>query len=244
MSLRVPALALTLVLSAAAPLCAQVPAADTAAENARQRAARLRIRTAFREAMAAQGIATSDALLLLTRPQRGTPVQVRVLEGTVPPPVLAALDSVVQNQVGAWSTPTVNEMLRPEEELDFSDSVTVVLPDLRNRGTLAMSLTRYLERHPELGLPGQMISLEVHALVSRTGAVPHVEMMRSSGKVQIDQEVMAILRRMRVRPARVGNRPVDVWISLPVVMEIPKPASPQPSRDASGRPIPGTPPMP
>lgn len=233
MNFRIPALALTLVLSAAAPLCAQVPAADTAAENARQRAARLRIRTAFREAMAAQGIATSDALLLLTRPQRGTPVQVRVLEGTVPPPVLAALDSVVQNQVGPWSTPYVNMMLRPGEELEFGDSATVVRPDLRNRGYLTTQLSRYLERNPEVGVPGQRIDMAVRALVSRTGAIPYVELTRSSGRLQIDQEVMAIVRRMRVRPARIGNHPVDVWVSLPVALQIPQQL---PSQSQPGRP--------
>lgn len=244
MNFRVPALALAIAFAAAAsPLCAQAAATDTAAETAQQDSARQRIQRVFRQVMTSHGISNSDALVMVTRP-RGAPFAVRVLEGTVPPPALAALDSVVKAEAVHWPDGRLPPyMLRPEEE-DISDTTTVNAPEVRNRGSLAFALTRYLQRHPELGVPGHLINLEVRGLVSRTGTIPYVEMTRSSGKVQIDEEVMAIVRRMRVRPARVGNRPVDVWISLPVTLQIPEPAPPEPNRDASGRPIPRTQPSP
>lgn len=226
MNLRVPTLALTLAVGAVAPLRAQDPetrTAQTAADSALRHNAGVRMRAAFRQAMAAQGITNPDALLLVTRVQRDMPVQLRVLEGTVPPPVLAALDSVVQNQVGPWPDAYVNTMLRPEEPMEVSDTASEVAPDLRNRGFLGGQLTRYLRDHPEVGPPGMRIDMRVRALVSRTGGIPYVELTRSSGKVQVDEEVMRIVRRMRVRPARVGGRPVDVWITLPVTLEIPEP---------------------
>jgi TonB family protein len=244
MNFRVPALALAIAFAAASPLCAQVATTDTAAETAQQDSARQRIRSVFRQVMASHGISNSDALVMVTRP-RDAPFVVRVLEGTVPPPALAVLDSVVKAEAVHWPDGRLLvHTLRPEEEEGFDDTVTVNAPEVRNRGSLVFALTRYLQQHPELGVPGQLINLEVRGLVSRTGKIPYVEMSRSSGKVQIDEEVMAIVRRMRVRPARVSNRPVDMWISLPVTLQIPEPAPPQPNRDASGRPIPRTQPSP
>jgi hypothetical protein len=240
MNFRVPALALALAFGAVAPAAAQVATTDTAAETAQQDSAHQRIRSVFRQAMASHGISNSDALVMVTRP-RGAPFAVRVLEGTVPPAALAALDSVVKAEAAHWPDGRLSlYTLRPEEEEAFDDTVTVIAPEVRNRGSLVFALTRYLQQHPELGVPGQLINLEVRGLVSRTGMIPYVEMSRSSGKVQIDEEVMAIVRRMRVRPGHVGNRPVDVWISLPIMLEIPEPAPPQPLRDATGRPVPGT----
>ncbi|HEX9938628.1 MAG TPA: energy transducer TonB [Longimicrobium sp.] len=243
MNFRVPALALAIALAAAAPLSAQLASTGTAGETAQQDSARQRIRSVFRQVMASHGISNSDALVMVTQP-RGAPFAVRVLEGTVPPSALAALDSVVKAEAAHWPDGRLPPYaLRPEEEEGFDDTVTVIAPELR-RGSPVFALTRYLQRHPELGVPRQLINLEVRGLVSRTGVIAYVEMSRSSGKVQIDEELMAIVRRMRMIPARVSNRPVDVWFSLPVTLEFPEPAQPQPNRDASGQPIPRTQPSP
>ncbi|HEU4561740.1 MAG TPA: energy transducer TonB [Longimicrobium sp.] len=232
MSLRVSALALTLLMGAAAPLHAQVPATRTSADSALRQNSDRRIRTAFREAMAAHGIANPDALLLLTRGQPGSRVEIQVLEGTVPQPVLAALDSVVQNQIGPWPDPYLTTTLRPEPPREADELIRVTPPELRNRGFISEQLGRYLARNPEVGIPGQRIDMRVRALVSRTGAIPYVELTQSSGRLQIDQEVMRIVRQMQGRPARIGDTPVDIWITVPVTLQPPRQLPPQddPSR--------------
>ncbi|HET7233117.1 MAG TPA: TonB family protein [Longimicrobium sp.] len=237
MKLRIFALALTAALGALAPLRAQAPAAatDSAAEEALHDRARLRIRAALREAMVAQGIAEPDALLLLTRLSPGTPVQVRLLEGTAPPAALAAVDSVIQNALAPWPDRYVNEWIRPDEPLDTSNTIVEEAPELRNRGSLGGALDRFVRMHPGLGMPGQVISVEVRAIASRNGTVPYVEVSRSSGIVEVDQQLMNIMRRMRVRPARLGNNLVDVWITVPVTVQFPFEPPPQ-SRDQGGPP--------
>jgi len=64
--------------------------------NAAYRTAILQLENEFRASMVAHGVARPDALVMLTRVARGNPVQLHVLEGEVPPLVLAALDVQAQ----------------------------------------------------------------------------------------------------------------------------------------------------
>lgn len=52
--------------------------------------------------------------------------------------------------------------------------------------------------------------------ITEAGAVDSVEVARSSGHAALDSAALADARRLRYRPARRGETPVDVWATLPV----------------------------
>jgi len=222
-----PALALAFA-AAAIPLRAQ--AVDTVAIDSAQRASIVHLRREFRARMIAHGIADPDALLLVSGTQSGAPVQVRVLEGTVPPGVLAALDTMIQ-AMPARPGSRVESLLRPEEDTEPGFDSSGTPPDARNTGQISRALNRFMRDHPEVGVPGQLFQGAVRMVLTRNGNIPYAQVERSTGSVRVDEGVMAAVKKIRIRPAMSNGKPVDMWVIVPVMLEVP-PEAPPPTGNA------------
>lgn len=77
----------------------------------------------------------------------------------------------------------------------------------------------------EAGQSGVVV-LRIH--IDRAGGVDSTYVKRSSGVPALDSAARADARRLRFRPARQGEDPVDVWATLPV--RYPSPESPEEER--------------
>src|SRR5205085_2364074 len=109
-----PAVALAFAVASAVPLRAQAAAPGTAPGDSARHAWRIRLRREFRASMVAHGIARPDALLLLSRSRASGPMQVSVLEGTLPDGVLAELDPVINAEPPPLEA-AETMLLRPED---------------------------------------------------------------------------------------------------------------------------------
>lgn len=67
---------------------------------------------------------------------------------------------------------------------------------------------------------GGVVVLRIH--IDRTGSVDTSYVKESSGSAALDSAALADARRLRFRPARQGEDPVDVWASLPVRYPVPE----------------------
>lgn len=63
-------------------------------------------------------------------------------------------------------------------------------------------------------------------LISRSGEVDSVLVIKSSGNLSLDSAAVAGSRRLRYRPARQGGEPIEVWARLPVIYPLPEEARP------------------
>ena len=72
----------------------------------------------------------------------------------------------------------------------------------------------------EAGRGGSVV-LRIH--IDRRGAVDSVYVKSGSGVSALDSAARADARRLRFRPARHGEEPVDVWATLPVRYPAPQP---------------------
>lgn len=87
-------------------------------------------------------------------------------------------------------------------------------------------LTREVRRlsAAESSRPGRAtrrVTLHLTLLVTREGDVAHAALKRSSMNSEIDRQLLVAARRLRFRPAVVDGAPADVWIELPVDMDLP-----------------------
>lgn len=69
----------------------------------------------------------------------------------------------------------------------------------------------------KLGFEGQTI---LKVFVDRKGGVGEVKIYRSSGHASLDTEAIRIAKDMRFKPALHREKPVGVWIAIPVSFRI------------------------
>jgi protein TonB len=72
---------------------------------------------------------------------------------------------------------------------------------------------RYPEAARRQGIEGTTL-LKIH--VSDRGLVDDVLIERSAGHQDLDLAAMEAVKKWRFEPARQGNRPVAIWVMLPV----------------------------
>jgi TonB family protein len=63
--------------------------------------------------------------------------------------------------------------------------------------------------------------MRVRMLVTRDGEVAYADLTRRSGRAGMDEEVLQAAQRLRFRPARVDEHPVEVWVEQPIVLGSP-----------------------
>jgi TonB family protein len=122
--------------------------------------------------------------------------------------------------------PTVRVVAEPEEGT-YEMSAVEELPGLVNHAAMARQIA---ERFPpalrDSAISGAVV---VRFRILENGTVdpasPAVEM---TTEPRFDEAAIAVIRAARFRPARVANRAVKVWVTLPIQFQVeePEPASP------------------
>ncbi len=72
---------------------------------------------------------------------------------------------------------------------------------------------RYPESARRDGKEGRVL---LRVLVSEEGRTASVEVNRSSGIESLDQAALEAIKRWRFSPARLGDRPVESWVRIPI----------------------------
>lgn len=72
---------------------------------------------------------------------------------------------------------------------------------------------RYPESARRNGKEGRVL---LRVLVNEEGRSASVEVNRSSGVESLDQAALEAIKRWRFSPARLGNRPVESWVRIPI----------------------------
>lgn len=97
-------------------------------------------------------------------------------------------------------------------------------PRLTNRGEVARLLSQAAQRHADLlgMVPGTGYTVQVRFRVQPNGTAGpgSARVVRSSGNLAMDAEALAVVERMRFRPATLDRIPVGVWVELPVNFRI------------------------
>ena len=133
----------------------------------------------------------------------------------------------------AW-TPAVLVLLAPAV-MGCSDAVQPALGGLTiGRPGAAFEMPVMENEAPPFGYPdaawesgaGGVVVLRIH--IDRRGVVDSVYVKSGSGAAALDSAARQDARRLRFRPARQGNDPVDVWATLPV--RYPAPQKPEEDR--------------
>lgn len=103
-----------------------------------------------------------------------------------------------------------------------------VQPELRNRSEAADLVQRFYPR--ELRRRGETAVLAMRFLILPDGTVDGTRISVASADNQgFSQAATRVVRQLRFTPAKVGGRPVAVWVTLPVVFMVP-PGSAPPTR--------------
>lgn len=133
----------------------------------------------------------------------------------------------------AW-TPAVLVLLAPAV-MGCSDAVQPALGGLTiGRPGAAFEMPVMENEAPPFGYPdaawesgaGGVVVLRIH--IDRRGVVDSVYVKSGSGAAALDSAALQDARRLRFRPARQGDDPVDVWATLPV--RYPAPQKPEEDR--------------
>lgn len=108
------------------------------------------------------------------------------------------------------------ESLRSAEELEKAPTFTpyTVQPDITNRADVARALE---ENYPPLlrdaGIGG---TVHVWFFIDEEGGVGKAQINRSSGDQALDDAALRVAKDVRFTPAMNEDKPVPVWISLPI----------------------------
>jgi TonB family protein len=144
---------------------------------------------------------------------QGRPVAVRVeqpITWRVDTAAVAAADEPLA------SAPTdaleVADVLEGAAEV-YELSQVEELPDILNARDFQRALRR---EHPGVGShPGVQAEVQVRFRVAEDGSTSHASVTRSTDQ-RFNVPTLRALRVLRFRPARVENRPVKVWVELPI----------------------------
>ena len=100
-------------------------------------------------------------------------------------------------------------------------------PQLVNRGEIARILSGAAGRYTSLLLMGPRTTLvKFRVQADGTPEAEGAEVTLSSGDPQLDDEALAVVGRMRFRPAKVEGIPVRVWVQVPITFQIQSPPPP------------------
>lgn len=127
----------------------------------------------------------------------------------------------------AW-TPAVLALLLPAV-MGCSEAVQPALGGLTiGRPGTAFQMPVMENGAPPFGYPdaaweagaGGVVVLRIH--IDRSGVVDSAYVEEGSGSAALDSAAREDARRLRFRPARQGEDPVDVWATLPVRYPVPQ----------------------
>lgn len=110
----------------------------------------------------------------------------------------------------------------PDVEVDPSEQPVYVARDTEPRLQNREELLRLLRELYPRALREARISGEVNlwVWVDENGSPSNAQVRVSSGHEQFDRAAVAVVRRMRFSPAKLLDKPVGVWISIPVTFNV------------------------
>lgn len=115
--------------------------------------------------------------------------------------------------------------LGPPPAISFTEK-----PVLLNRAEVEAALTRVIEemrgsagRMSPGSMPAPPLTggtTDVQVFINVQGVVKHAVVKKSSGDADLDDVALQVARLMRFSPARDGDRPVEVWLDVPIRFEM------------------------
>jgi TonB family protein len=104
--------------------------------------------------------------------------------------------------------------------IEAPDTVTVeCTPYVLNSQDFHQELRRISARRSATPGPAR-VALNIKMLVTRDGEVAYAELSRRSSDVDVNRAVLEAARRLRFRPGRIEDVPVDVWVEQPVEVQV------------------------
>ncbi|MFQ6617473.1 MAG: energy transducer TonB [Fidelibacterota bacterium] len=76
---------------------------------------------------------------------------------------------------------------------------------------------KYPEIAQEAGIEGTVI---VHAFINKNGIVTETRILKGIPKTGLDEAAQAAIKKTKFKPAKQRDRPVGVWISIPVIFRL------------------------
>lgn len=102
------------------------------------------------------------------------------------------------------------------------------LPNLSNRSEITSALTKM---YAGLGETSTDKGPVFWMLVSETGSVERIRLLRSSGAVAVDSAALRIMQGAIFRPAMHKSQPICFWVAMPT----PGPAAPGKNSEGEGK---------
>jgi protein TonB len=91
-------------------------------------------------------------------------------------------------------------------------------PELKNRREVTRELRRRYPLHlQEAGIGGTVL---VWLLIDEEGNVRKYEIKQSSGRKELDRAAIEVIDAMEFSPAKRRDRPVAVWVALPITFRV------------------------
>lgn len=147
-----------------------------------------------------------------------------LLRAHVKPRLPVARESVQMVWLQSGATPVIAVL---------GSDIVEVPPEMSNRSMVARELEgavqRLLRGRPDLA--GRQVTGLVSMRVTEEGLPTNSLLRLSTGTADIDREIIAVARSMRFSPARLGEHPVPVLVTLPVSLVFPAP----PAQPATGQ---------
>ncbi len=114
-----------------------------------------------------------------------------------------------------------------------------VAPELDNREDVRSALIR--EYPPALKTAGTSGQVLIWLLIDETGAIAQTAIKKTSGYEDFDSAAVRVGRTMHFKPALDRDKPVMVWVALPIIFKTtPDAVRPAPNYDYSGLPKPNS----
>ncbi|HEU4884625.1 MAG TPA: TonB family protein [Longimicrobium sp.] len=226
-------LPLVLALSLAAPAAAQDGCSATSRSPARRRpaeVARETLRSAIKDSIRTElldvartaGVAQPAGIVFAQLDRRGgTASRVWSFRSNVADSLSSAVIARHAPLLARW--PDRDRLMHFRlDRVDIPDSIAVeCMPRVLNGAEFQGEMTRIVMNQAVVSPLTRQITMRVRMLVTRDGEVAYADLTRRSGRVGMDEEVLQAAQRLRFRPARVDEHPVEVWVEQPIVLATP-----------------------
>jgi TonB family protein len=111
----------------------------------------------------------------------------------------------------------------PSPRIAVVDDFVEVKPVLLNGLEVARSVETIATRLAESGMyaRGREFRATLSVRVNEQGGAEAPSLLRSSGNLEVNREIVALAAKMRFQPAQLSGYPVAVLVSIPVTISIP-----------------------
>jgi TonB-like protein len=187
------------------------------------------IRQDAREAARAAGVAEPTGMLILVvEDHEAGEGEARHYRSNVSETVRAGVLARAMPRLAEW--PRERGPILINFRLDSADvpqpaegRVVECRPTLANRFAIQRLVQEFADRHPFLTRPvvGDRHSALVKMLLTREGEVAYAMLDRESHDDRLDDFALELVPKMLFTPASVEGKLVDVWITLPINLQVP-----------------------